>query len=264
MIIHVDIAPGVPLQVYGDQFKLEHVLGNLLSNAIKFSDAGRRIWISVDRDGDATTVLFSVRDEGAGMNETLCRSLFDLFLHDDEKSVVQSGYKFGIGLFICKSIVALSGGSITCRSKQRQEGDISTGYTEFSFTIGDNDGTSDAAAAPLPTSGSISSISSLLSDDIPEDELCATLSSDNKVLRSLQLDRSDASQAYEVRIAAREPNGPTDDSHSMLASKPTVVIDNYSTRALASLPSTPSVADHCDTGAKVSSKNILIVDGESV
>jgi PAS domain S-box-containing protein len=110
--------------VMGDEVQLIRVFQNLIGNAVKFrSPEPLRIHVSARREGDEW--IFSVRDNGIGIDPTQAKRIFDIFqrLHTREE------YEgTGIGLAICKRIVERHGGRIWVESEPGQ------GAT-FYFTI---------------------------------------------------------------------------------------------------------------------------------
>ncbi len=96
-----------------DPVQMELLWRNLIGNAIKFRGKKRpQIDIHVDFRGDAW--LFSVRDNGIGMDPKDTERIFNLFqrLHPRD---VYSGT--GIGLALCKRIVERHGGRIWVESQ---------------------------------------------------------------------------------------------------------------------------------------------------
>lgn len=99
--------------VQGDRGELGQLLQNLLANAIKFRGEERpRIHIGVAEEGACWR--FSVRDNGIGIDPMHFERIFTLFhrLHLDHEYPGT-----GIGLAICKKIVARHGGRIGVESK---------------------------------------------------------------------------------------------------------------------------------------------------
>jgi signal transduction histidine kinase len=108
--IAVDV-PTEPIDVVVDADGIGHVIANLLSNAIKFSPHDRPIALTL---GSATRELIvSVRDEGPGIAADELPRLFQRF-HRVPGIAIQDGSKigFGLGLYICKAIIARHGGRI--------------------------------------------------------------------------------------------------------------------------------------------------------
>lgn len=89
-----------------DPVLIVQVLMNLIENAVKYSGNSSGIELSA-ADNDKY-VIFSVRDHGHGMKQETLSTLF-------EPSACRSGdstHGMGLGLSICKSIVAAHGGMI--------------------------------------------------------------------------------------------------------------------------------------------------------
>jgi CheY-like chemotaxis protein len=116
---------------------LRQILLNLVGNAIKFTDQGG-ISVSVRRhstpagsaDGDAVTLLFSVRDSGVGIPADKQGLIFDAFRQADGSTTRKYGGT-GLGLAICSRLVDMMGGSI------RVESEVGRGSTfHFSARLG--------------------------------------------------------------------------------------------------------------------------------
>lgn len=102
---------------------LRKVVINLLSNAVKFTpnDGTIQVYIaSLRGDGGKRLIYIGVRDSGAGVAKEDMEKIFDRF-YQSRKSVkypVQGQSSTGIGLFLCKKIVRLHGGTIqVCNNK---------------------------------------------------------------------------------------------------------------------------------------------------
>lgn len=92
----------VPDRVFGDQFRLEHVLSNFVSNAIKFCPESSQIYVTITyKTRGPNLVTFSVRDEGVGIAEEDQSKLFKVF-SQIKPGELQKGNGSGLGLSICK------------------------------------------------------------------------------------------------------------------------------------------------------------------
>jgi signal transduction histidine kinase len=87
------------------------VLINLLNNAAKFTDNGEIILsIKVSSvNSNQTSVMFTVKDSGIGMTQEQVTKLFTAFVQADT-SISRTYGGTGLGLTICKQLVALMGG----------------------------------------------------------------------------------------------------------------------------------------------------------
>lgn len=86
---------------------------NLVSNALKFQrDVPPQIHLGVQKEGDE--LIFSVRDNGRGMDPEFPDQIFDLFPRSSPGGERSSR---GIGLAICKRIVTNHGGRIWVESR---------------------------------------------------------------------------------------------------------------------------------------------------
>ena len=112
--------------VKADGMQFTQLLQNLIGNAIKFR-TDKRPEINVGCKRQENTWLFSIRDNGIGIDPQNHERIFEIFrqLHARDKYP-----GFGVGLAICKRIVERHGGKIWLES---EEGKGSTFY----FTIPD-------------------------------------------------------------------------------------------------------------------------------
>ncbi len=97
--------------VLGDASQLVLVFQNLISNAIKFrqSDRSPTIHVSAQRSADHTMWQFAVRDNGIGIEQQYADRVFVVFqrLH-----TIDEYPGTGMGLALCKKIIARHGGRI--------------------------------------------------------------------------------------------------------------------------------------------------------
>jgi len=113
------IEPDVSLNLSGDPIRLRQILVNLLSNAIKFT-AGGEVLLSVslfpDGAGNRSRLRFEVRDEGIGISDSAKERLFQPFSQADSSTTRRFGGS-GLGLSICRKLVAMMGGDIGVESR---------------------------------------------------------------------------------------------------------------------------------------------------
>ena len=111
---------GVSDYYVGDDMKLKQVLINILSNAIKFTDAPGSVTLTVERTavfGDHSTVKFTVKDTGIGMDKAFIPKIFDAFTQEDSSRNNKYG-STGLGMAITKNIVELMNGTISVESEK--------------------------------------------------------------------------------------------------------------------------------------------------
>ncbi len=135
--------PGVPAAIHGDITRLRQVIVNLVGNAVKFTETGE-VLVSVHllqpETADAPALIeFRVKDSGIGIPPDRIGALFQAFTQVDTSTTRKYGGT-GLGLVICKRLIALMGGSIDV--------DSTPGHgTTFRFTIRARG----APELPLPT-----------------------------------------------------------------------------------------------------------------
>jgi signal transduction histidine kinase len=111
-----------PVIVEADAVRLEQVFANILTNAAKYTEAGGRITLTMNADGDQVNV--TIADTGRGIEPSALPTIFDLFAR--AASDVRG---FGVGLAVTRRLVELHGGSIEARSGGRGQG------TEFTVSL---------------------------------------------------------------------------------------------------------------------------------
>ncbi|MFA6021975.1 MAG: ATP-binding protein, partial [Rhodospirillales bacterium] len=107
--LRLDANDDLPTAIHGDAARLRQVLLNLLGNAIKFTDQGE-IVLSVALASDRI-LRFTVADTGIGVTAADRERLFDPFFQADSSASRRHG-GVGLGLAICKRLIAGMGGSI--------------------------------------------------------------------------------------------------------------------------------------------------------
>jgi signal transduction histidine kinase len=120
------ISADVPDMIVGDPTRVRQVLLNLVGNAVKFTDSGEVV-VDVGVSG-VDTLRFDVRDTGIGITPETQSRLFQAFSQADGSMSRRYGGT-GLGLVICKELVALMGGDLDVSS-------IAGKGTTFTFSIG--------------------------------------------------------------------------------------------------------------------------------
>lgn len=111
------VAPAAPLDVWGDERRLEQVLVNLLDNALRHTPPGGTVTLSLDReDGWAR---LRVADTGEGIPAKHLPHVFERFYRVDKARSRASGGT-GLGLAIVKHLVEAHGGRIAVESSAGQ------------------------------------------------------------------------------------------------------------------------------------------------
>ncbi|MFS8065849.1 MAG: ATP-binding protein [Byssovorax sp.] len=110
--LETDLDPAAASSVlWMDRARMSQVLTNLLGNAVKFTPEGGSIVVHTElRPG---SLIFSVRDSGAGMPQEDLGRVFDRYWQ--ARQTAQLGT--GLGLFIARGIVTAHGGTIWAESE---------------------------------------------------------------------------------------------------------------------------------------------------
>jgi PAS domain S-box-containing protein len=106
--------PKAPLDVDGDQTRLEQVVMNLIANAAKFTEPGGQIQVILEQEGPEA--VLRVRDNGIGIAPDLLPQVFDLFTQG-ESGLARTAGGLGIGLTVARQIIGLHGGRIEAHSQ---------------------------------------------------------------------------------------------------------------------------------------------------
>lgn len=112
-------------QIMIDPSLIRYVFSNLISNAIKYSDDGGEVGIFLSCKDDQ--ILVQISDYGCGIPKSDQKRVFQKFFRS-KNAVQKSAEGSGLGLYLSKTIVEMSGGSIWFESNEGQG-------TTFWFTI---------------------------------------------------------------------------------------------------------------------------------
>ena len=110
----VKVGERVPGWIEGDPVRLSQILSNLVSNALKFTEQGG-VTIEIARRDDG--LHFAVADTGIGISREAMARIFDAFTQADQSTTRRFGGT-GIGLAICKRLVAAMGGTLAVESRE--------------------------------------------------------------------------------------------------------------------------------------------------
>jgi two-component system sensor histidine kinase/response regulator len=109
----IDLDPGLPDVVYGDEEALSKIAINLLGNAIKFTHEGR-VTLALKSNGNTWAIV--VGDTGIGIPPHAREFIFEEFRQVDGSSKRDYGGT-GLGLAITQKIARVMGGTITLDSE---------------------------------------------------------------------------------------------------------------------------------------------------
>ncbi len=114
LILSSEIAKNVDRYVVGDEVRVKQILTNLLSNAVKFTASGS-VRLSAEMIAGTETVEVRVEDTGMGFDAEAKDRLFHRFQQADGSITRRFGGS-GLGLSICRELVAAMNGEIDCAS----------------------------------------------------------------------------------------------------------------------------------------------------
>ncbi|UJP64527.1 ATP-binding protein [Mongoliitalea daihaiensis] len=112
---HASITCDQSLEFRGDKIQIRQLLQNLINNSLKFKKGSESLQIWISGESKENYWLIKVQDNGIGIKETIRKKIFNIFEKDQEHDN-HSG--FGVGLAICKKIIAKHNGKIWIESKE--------------------------------------------------------------------------------------------------------------------------------------------------
>jgi two-component system sensor histidine kinase BarA len=131
---NLDIAAEINWQVPDliaiDPVRLTQVVSNLVNNALKFTECGGvtiKLGFAIENNGGMPLLRLAVTDTGIGIPADKLATIFEAFAQADQSTTRRFGGT-GIGLTICRKLVAAMGGEISVSSE------VGKGST-FSFAI---------------------------------------------------------------------------------------------------------------------------------
>jgi two-component system sensor histidine kinase/response regulator len=132
----IDFEGEIPAQVEGDPHRIRQILLNLIGNAIKFTEKGDiRVKLSPPAaDVQQVTAQtpqpayfrFEIHDSGIGISSEQRELIFEAF-HQADSSTTRRYGGTGLGLTICRDLVAKMGGQIGVENARQLNGDACPG-----------------------------------------------------------------------------------------------------------------------------------------
>ena len=117
----LNLEANLPQCIQGDAVRLQQVLSNLVGNALKYTERGSvcvSVYSAMGALPEQNRLMFTIEDTGVGIPASKMSALFNPFTQVEEDSYRRKYQGAGLGLSICKRIVQLMGGSITCSSRE--------------------------------------------------------------------------------------------------------------------------------------------------
>lgn len=100
-----------------DGGRIEQVLVNLLTNAIKYSPDGGPVEVTLQVGAGGQEALLSIRDQGIGIPQAEQAQIFGRFVRASNGEA-QGISGTGLGLYLCRELVAQHGGEIWFESSE--------------------------------------------------------------------------------------------------------------------------------------------------
>jgi signal transduction histidine kinase len=113
--------------ITSDRTRLEQIFSNLLSNAIRYNDK-KEIQIKIGAEEQKDNWLFSVKDNGPGIDKQYHDKIFVIFQTLNRRDEVEST---GVGLAIVKKIIEDQGGKIWVESEPGMGADFKFSWPKY-------------------------------------------------------------------------------------------------------------------------------------
>jgi two-component system sensor histidine kinase EvgS len=127
LTLRQELQPDLPV-VPMDERRITQVITNLLNNAIKYTPPGGEVVLSAhEAPGNPDMLQVSVRDTGCGIAKEEQERIFER-LYQVKTGDASTENGIGLGLYLCRELVKLHGGTI------RVESEVGKGCT-FSFVL---------------------------------------------------------------------------------------------------------------------------------
>lgn len=107
---NTDVRLGTLHPVYGDHSLIRQVMRNLIANAFKYSARKDSPVVEILSNTDKNTVMYTVRDNGAGFDMKYAEKLFGVFQRLHKSSEFEGT---GVGLAIVQRVINKHGGTVS-------------------------------------------------------------------------------------------------------------------------------------------------------
>lgn len=116
LILHID--ERVPQFILADSIRLKQILVNLIGNAVKFTNEGciQLVISEVKTSGGMSTLYFSVKDTGIGIQKQIQEKIFDSFMQAEASTTRKFGGT-GLGLSISNQLLSLMQSKLFLKSE---------------------------------------------------------------------------------------------------------------------------------------------------
>jgi signal transduction histidine kinase/HPt (histidine-containing phosphotransfer) domain-containing protein/ActR/RegA family two-component response regulator len=130
LALRLDIDPGLPKSLFGDDVRLRQIIVNIMTNALKYTNEGSvslKVSGNTSANGEECELYVSVTDTGIGIRDEDIEKLFSSFERlDEEKNRNIEGT--GLGISIVQQLLSMMGSRLEVKSVYGK------GST-FSFTV---------------------------------------------------------------------------------------------------------------------------------
>ena len=129
--------PDIEDHYMGDATRVKEIIINILSNAVKYTNEGGCVDFGIKRIAsykDKSTLRFSMKDNGIGMDKDFLPKIFDPFTQAENGASNKFG-STGLGMAITKTLVDMMNGKISVES---EKGVGSTFTVTLTFEIADS------------------------------------------------------------------------------------------------------------------------------
>jgi signal transduction histidine kinase len=114
--LQVHIGKDLHREWIGDALRIRQIIVNLLNNSIKFTQEGNvSLYINTQTNAGIEQLCIVVSDTGIGIESDKLEKIFGKYEQADSNIGLRYG-GMGLGLFICKALTQLMGGTITAKS----------------------------------------------------------------------------------------------------------------------------------------------------